>query len=249
MIEVTAAIDGDGPNLTSQILRRPVDRIKRQLKRLTHDYNRIPRLAHVPGDQFLGGVRRGPGSRPRPVPRARRRCSRPAGARSAAKASAVISSRARACRRCLELAGRGEPGPVRVQAACTSSTIPSSRGPFIATVVMIGGFQAPGCALPERDHGAQVPHHLVAVRLVRLVHHEQVRHLEDAGLGRLDRVAHPRREQHDHGVRERGDRRPRPAPRRPSRPGSGRSRPRRAPGWPAAWPRPARRGGRGWPST
>ena len=101
----------------------------------------------------------------------------------------------------------------------------------------------------ERLHVPQVARHLVGAVAVGLVDHEDVGDLEDAGLRRLDAVAHPGREHAPAWCRPARRSRPRPARRRPSRPARRRSRRRRAPAAPAARPRTARRGARARPST
>ena len=52
---------------------------------------------------------------------------------------------------------------------------------------------------------AQVADDLLGAWPVALVDHEDVGDLQDPGLGRLDRVAHPRRDDHQRGVGQRGD--------------------------------------------
>src|SRR6478735_2475188 len=60
-------------------------------------------------------------------------------------------------------------------------------------------------SLGQREHRAQVTSYLVGAVAVGLVDDVDVADLEDPGLGGLDAVAHPRRDQHHRGVGEAGD--------------------------------------------
>jgi hypothetical protein len=55
------------------------------------------------------------------------------------------------------------------------------------------------------DHRAQVPDRLLGAGPVALVHHEDVGDLQDSGLGGLDGITHPRRDDHQGRVRQGGD--------------------------------------------
>ena len=130
--------------------------------------------------------------------------------------------------------------------AATMSSMPSARA---ATARTTCGRHSPGPALAERDHALDVAVGGVGAVPVGLVDHEDVGDLQDAGLDRLDRVAHARARAAPAWCRPARRPPPRPARRRRSRPAPRRSRRPRAPAPPAGWPRPARRGGRGWTST
>ena len=110
-------------------------------------------------------------------------------------AIASISSRARRTRRALQLAAsrRAVPG-----AASIASTRSSTPWPLWATVLTIGGRHAPSAA-PRLSTERRSRTHLVGAVAVGLVDDVHVADLEDAGLCRLDAVAHARREQ-DHVV-------------------------------------------------
>ena len=126
----------------------------------------------------------------------------PIRARSAVSAIASTSSAARWRRRCSSWPLPASQAPCRSISSTTSST-PS---PLAATVLTMGHPPAlVGAAVAQRQHVAQVAHDRVGAVAVGLVDHEDVGDLEDAGLGRLDAVAHPGREQHERGVGQRGD--------------------------------------------
>ena len=158
---------------------------------------------------------------------------------------ASISSRARRTRR------RSSSPDDSSQARCRSSsaTRSSSPSPARATVLTIGGSQPPSGRSASLTIDRRSRPYLVGALAVGLVDHEHVADLEDAGLRGLDAVAHAGREEHDGGVGQRRDldlalaRRPR------SRRAPRRSRPRRARAAPAGSSTPARRGGRGRPSS
>ncbi len=57
----------------------------------------------------------------------------------------------------------------------------------------------------QGDHVFELPVGVLRAVPVGLVDHEHVGDLQDAGLGRLDAVAHPRCQQHQRGVGQRGD--------------------------------------------
>ena len=104
-------------------------------------------------------------------------------------------------------------------------------------------------AVAEGDHVPQVAHGRVGAVAVGLVDDEDVADLEDAGLGRLDAVAHARARAARRWCRRGRRPRPRTGRRRPSRRARRRSRPRRAPAAPAASSTTGRRGGRARPSS
>src|SRR6266567_4756942 len=174
-------------------LRGPVDGIKRQFKGLTHGITVFSLRKQLVGGRE--GVQGAVGDLAGQLVEAAR--GQPATERGEGQRGEFLARPGLAPP--LQLAGRVEPGPVLVQAAHQLlDPLPLDRhgaddGRLPVVLAVLG----------ERDHVPQVPDHLLGVRLVRLVHHEQVGDLEDAGLGRLDRVAHPRREQHQHGVRQR----------------------------------------------
>jgi len=58
------------------------------------------------------------------------------------------------------------------------------------------GFPVAGVPVGEGDHVPQVADRLLRAVPVGLVHREHIADLQDACLGRLDRVAHPRRDEH-----------------------------------------------------
>ena len=161
-------------------------------------------------------------------------------------AIASISCRARAARR----RPPTRPESSRAKPGARRSRPPAGRSPrrSVATVVTIGAVQpAVPAAIDCSSRSCRAT--WSASGPVGLVHHEDVGHLEDAGLGRLDAVAQAGRQQHQRRVGQPGPRPPRTDRRRRSRSASTRSRPRPAPATPAGRPRPCRRAAPGWPST
>ena len=174
----------EGPDL-----RRQFDRVERQLQRLTHGVN--------PTSAARRAARRRPegvqACRPRPggqlvEPLAG---SRP---RSAARASAAISSRARARRRRSPRLGPSQaPCASRADQVVDALAPPAARRRRSAASSRLA-------ALRQGDHAAQVADRLLGAGLVALVHHEHVGDLQDARLGRLDRVTQARRDDDQGGV-------------------------------------------------
>ena len=72
--------------------------------------------------------------------------------------------------------------------------------PSVATVSTIGGGQPSARSCAELDHRQQLGDRALRAWAVRHVDHEQVRHLQDAGLERLDGVAEARHRDHGDGV-------------------------------------------------
>ena len=90
--------------------------------------------------------------------------------------------------------------------------VPLDLGDDLVEALLSGGADlqdrlAPGTvtALGEVEHAAQVAAHLIGAVAVGLVDDVEVADLEDAGLRRLDAVAHPRGEEDDRGVGLAGD--------------------------------------------
>ena len=118
-----------------------------------------------------------------------RPCTSPQRSRSAVTAIASISSRARRVRRARELAGRLQPGAVLVD---RRDHLVDALARSARRSCTIGGRQAPSGRSAEREHRAQVAADLVGAVAVGLVDDVHVADLEDAGLRRLDAVAHAR---------------------------------------------------------
>jgi hypothetical protein len=94
--------------------------------------------------------------------------------------------------------------------AAISGSRPSSRGGLArgacldaVTAVVVRGRSAERVA--ELEHLAELAHRPVRAVQVRLVDHEDVGHLEDAGLDGLDVVTHPGHCDQHRGVRHLGD--------------------------------------------
>ena len=115
-------------------------------------------------------------------------------ARSASRASPSISRAARRTRRPRSPSARATPGGPR----------PPRRGPRRpcrrSRPCAPPARASPGGHLPQGHRVPQVAHGAVGALAVGLVDDEHVGDLEDAGLGRLDAVAHPGREEHQGGV-------------------------------------------------
>ena len=168
--------------------------------------SRLRLLPGQPGDQLVRGGVRVELARRRPArparPGAGPPCRSPMRARSAVTAIASISSRRAARRRSAQLAVLLHPGPVLVERLDHLVDALAARGDGLDDRRP----PAPGPrASPRPEHVAQVADGGVGAVAVGLVDHEHVGDLQDAGLRRLDAVAHAGREQHDRGVGQRGD--------------------------------------------
>ena len=189
---------------------------------------RAPRRARAPA------ARRGARPPSTGPPGARRRRRSPPRGRPA---------QARALRRSCETGSPGAPagatapaGPRRLAPSpdaarcspCASSAWTASGTPAAvgAEVFTIGG--PPGVVAREVEHHRSSRDRAVGAVAVGLVDDEDVGDLEDAGLDRLDVVAHARAPARRRRCRRRARCRPRPAPRPPSRRGRRRSPRRRA---------------------
>ena len=137
------------------------------------------------------GWRSDRGARP-----ARPRCSTPArrAARTGATAArAAGTRRARGAARAR--AGRSAPGSARPAASSASTPLP-----VVASVFTIGGRHSPCAERVQRQHRLDRRDHPIGAFVVRLVDHEDVGDLHDAGLERLHLVAGARHQRHDRDV-------------------------------------------------
>ena len=161
----------------------------------------------------------------RPSRRAPAAAVRRAGRRSARAACPARSPRSR--RRparspaAAQLAVLGQPGPVLVERRDDLVDALAARGDRLARSAAAS---RPAPRSPRRDHALDVADGGVGAVPVGLVDHEDVGDLQDAGLGRLDRVAHARARAAPAWCRPARRSPPRPGRRRRSRPGPRRSR-------------------------
>src|SRR5580658_5298312 len=159
MIEVTAAMAGEGPNLTSQMLAARSMGSNGSSSGLLTSITVVRRSGVRPVEQFFGGLEgvQGPGrdfcGQLVDAVRIQPGAQRGQGQRGDLLPRPLAPP-------ALELTARAEPGPVRVQGVLQLDD------PGVAQAARGDGgddrrLPAAGLVMPERDHGAQVAHHLV----------------------------------------------------------------------------------------